>query len=208
MHFQRNTSPRTLLPTLNISLRESVRWLELTFFMACFEGVSNRKEWWSNSEPTRESGNCRHDPIDLAEGWRTKWWPNQQYSFFLALSEVNANACCSRAQDCPPEPQLEFRRKLALKMINNNLDDDGNNMPVVEAPKLRSYTQQILTDHNLDTRPLYANRWLGSKWKLSKTQKYPKLSCRTCSFLCRTYCACNKAVPMCNNCHKLHLMEV
>ena len=101
----------------------------------------NRAKHWVD-----DHNNHRHDPIDLAEGWQTKWWLNWQYSFFLALSEVNTNACCSRAEDCPPKPQLEFRRKLALKMINNNLDDDGNNMPVVEAPKLRSYTQQVLTD--------------------------------------------------------------
>ncbi len=43
-------------------------------------------------------------------------------------------------------------------MINNKLDDDGNNIPVVGAPKLRLYTQQILTDLNLDTQPLYAYR--------------------------------------------------
>ena len=22
------------------------------------------------------NNNCRHDPIDLADTWRTKWWPN------------------------------------------------------------------------------------------------------------------------------------
>ena len=67
-----------------------------------------------------DHNNHRHDPIDLAETWQPKWWMNWQYSFFLALSEVNANTC---------------RRKLALKMINKNLEDDENNMPVGEAPK-------------------------------------------------------------------------
>ena len=56
MTFPKEYITKTLLPTLNISLKEYVRWLGLTFFMACFEGVSNRKEWWSNSEPTREPG--------------------------------------------------------------------------------------------------------------------------------------------------------
>jgi hypothetical protein len=26
---------------------------------------------------------CRHAPVDLTESWKTKWWPHQQFAFFL-----------------------------------------------------------------------------------------------------------------------------
>ena len=65
------------------------------------------------------------------------------------------------------EPQLEFRRILAVAMINNGFHDDGKNKPAVWAHILQSFTRQILTNYSLGNSPLYAYRWLGSKWKLS-----------------------------------------
>ena len=59
-------------------------------------------------------------------------------SFFLALLEVNANVCWSHARSQPQEPQLEFWRNMAIAMINNTLDDNGNTVPVLEEPRRRS----------------------------------------------------------------------
>ncbi len=28
--------------------------------------------------------NHRHSPIDLADAWQTKWWPNRQLTFFIS----------------------------------------------------------------------------------------------------------------------------
>lgn len=91
----------------------------------------------------------------------------------LAPSKANANACSTWAQDLPLEPHLEFRRTLSMTRINNSLDDDGNNKPVVETFILWYFTHHILTDHSLETWPLYANRWKGSKLKLLSYRKIP-----------------------------------
>ena len=55
-----------------------------------------------------DHNNRRHIPIDIVETGKTKWWPNQQFSFFLRLSEVNASVSCAYARGVPKEPQLEF----------------------------------------------------------------------------------------------------
>ena len=39
--------------------------------------------------------NRKQDPIDIADTWTMKWLPDKQYSLFLAMLEVNANACWS-----------------------------------------------------------------------------------------------------------------
>lgn len=56
MMFPMDSIIKTLLPMMDLSLQEYVQLLGLTFFTACFEGISNRKEWWSNTDPNLECG--------------------------------------------------------------------------------------------------------------------------------------------------------
>ena len=77
-----------------------------------------------------DHNNRRHAAIDIADMWRTKWWSNQQHSFFSALSEVSANAFWSLARSQPQEPELEFWRNMAIAMVKNTLDDNGKTVPV------------------------------------------------------------------------------
>ena len=63
-------------------------------------------------------------------------------------------------------------------------------------------------EHKMETKPLYALKWLGTKWKMSKTDQYLCLMCYMCGFKCRTFCTCDQIITMCNDCHKLHLMEL
>ena len=39
------------------------------------KGHNKTKHW------VDDHNNRRHDPIDISEMWRTKWWPNLQFSF-------------------------------------------------------------------------------------------------------------------------------
>ena len=63
---------------------------------------------------------------------------------------------------------------------------------------------KTISEHKVETKPLYALKWLGTKWKVSKTDQYPHLMCCMCSFKCRTFFTCNWAITMCNDCHKQH----
>ncbi len=73
-----------------------------------------------------DHNNCRHDPIGLEQTWRTKWWPTQQFTFLVAIAEVNAINSWARARKAPAEPTLEFCKQLVEKMIHNKLDNNGN----------------------------------------------------------------------------------
>jgi len=63
----------------------------------------NRAKHWVD-----DSNNRRHDPIALSDVWRTKWWPNRQFTFLLEVAEANAANARARARKEKAEPQLEF----------------------------------------------------------------------------------------------------
>ncbi len=52
--------------------------------------------------------NCHHDPIALEDVWGTKWWPTQQFTFLLSVTEVNAVNMQAHARKETAEPQLTF----------------------------------------------------------------------------------------------------
>ncbi|KAL7467273.1 hypothetical protein ACHAXS_007534 [Conticribra weissflogii] len=154
-----------------------------------------------------DHNNRRHDPIGLEQTWRTKWWPTRQFTFLLAIAEVNAVNSRARARKEPAEPQLKFRRELAEGMINNNLDNAGNVIVVPAAmPRQRRSTR---ANHVLESRPVFRGKWDISKNKWSKAkQKYQKVRCDFCGFKCRTFCTCDKKVTMCVNCFADHKPRV
>ena len=66
--------------------------------------------------------------MGLESAWATKWWPHQQFTYFLSIAEVNALNSQARARGKPAQPTLECRKKLARQMLTNKLDDDGRVM--------------------------------------------------------------------------------
>ena len=150
----------------------------------------------------------RHSPINLAEIWKTQWWPHRQFTFVLGIAEVNAANLRGRARDEKAEPVLQFRKKLALLLLDNKIDENGRIEAAVH-PLLRPRMTPT-SDHTLLVRPSFTGRWTGVKW--SKTQqKHQKSTCHggnNCRNRMRTYCACNKGVPLCSSCHTLHVMTV
>ncbi len=59
-----------------------------------------------------DSNNQQHDPIALSDVWRTKWWPNCQFTFLLEVAKANAENARACAKLVKAEPQLEFCRAL------------------------------------------------------------------------------------------------
>ena len=74
---------------------------------------------------------------------------------------MNATACQSHARSPQQEPQLEFWKRMAILMINNTLDDNENTDPVLEGPRRRSMAHKTIGEHKMETKPLYASKWLG-----------------------------------------------
>lgn len=60
--------------------------------------------------------------------------------------------------------------------------------------------------HELCTRPPFTGRWKteNNMWTEIKT-KYAKIKCALCNTKIRTYCKCDKKVPMCTECYGIHI---
>merc|ERR1712194_256030 len=70
-----------------------------------------------------------------------KWWPTRQFTVICSVAEANAVQSRARAMDETSTPQLEFRRALAMKMLNNNIRVDG---VTVGAPTVTPSTLMLL----------------------------------------------------------------
>ena len=160
----------------------------------------NQSKHWVDDHNQR-----RQAPIDLADCWKTQWWPHRQFAFFLAISETNAANSRARAKGDLAEPQLQFRKALAFCMLENTLNDAG--VIVRQVERCLRTRDAVLAEHVLVTRPDKSGRWLGTRWSKTK-QVHQKSHCHGCNFRMRTYCTCNKAVPMCFRCHVKHVLDV
>ena len=153
-----------------------------------------------------DNNNRRHDPISISDAWQTKWWPHCQMAFLLGISEVNAVNAKARATKKPAEPQLIFRKKLALKMMTNQLLNDGSNPGSPRKLKRRSTIESTMMTHEFQTKPPFAGVWKGCRSTQVKP-KYQKYGC-LCGMQCCTYCKCNKCQPMCVACFDEHMLAL
>ena len=152
--------------------------------------------------------NRRHDPIGLEEVWATKWWPNRQFTFLMLVTEVNAIQSRARARKLPAESQMEFRRKLAMKMLENKVNETGES-PMSPMRRRKRALDEVEDPHQCMTRPLNTGKWDFKQNRWSQTKSlYSKMACIECGQLCRTYCACNKSKTMCLPCWGDHKKAV
>ena len=107
-----------------------------------------------------------------------KWWPNRVFAFIIAITEVNTNL--AHGWFCGPEgtkkalPSIEFRKKLAFEMMNNELDDDGH---VGESPSVkRSRKRSEIVGHAFESIPPFCGQWVNGSWTKVGT-KYLQKTC-------------------------------
>ena len=128
-------------------------------------------------------------------------------TFTFIFSVVEANAVYSRAcgRKAIHEPQLEFCSKLPLRMLEKNLDDEGVSINYHILHKKRSRGPGS-PGHELVSRPTHTGMWNTGDNVWTKTKiEYVKIKCATCKTNIRTYCNCNKKVPMCTQCYWVHI---
>ena len=62
--------------------------------------------------------NRKHAPISIESTWETKFWPDRNFAWYLAVTEVNtALADGNFRKGGKLIPTLQFRRKLAHDMM-------------------------------------------------------------------------------------------
>ncbi len=95
-----------------INIQEFYVWLGCIFYMACFQGIGDRNQWWSSA------------PIDQFKG--APFWLRFTHQM-VGQSSVHHPLVRGRGQcqKAPAEPMLDFQRQLAKMMLENRLDTHG-----------------------------------------------------------------------------------
>ena len=75
--------------------------------------------------PVDNHSNRRHAPISIERTWATKFWTDRNFAWHLAVTEVNtALADGHFRKGGKLIPTLQLRRKLAHRMMKNNIGGD------------------------------------------------------------------------------------
>ena len=155
-----------------------------------------------------DHNNLRHSTPSLEETWITHRWPNRVFSFILAVCEVNAFLAYKyfilKEQDSGTKALSlhQFRRKLAMSLIYNDMIDDKK-----KGTRLKKRKRS--NDHDLLTAPPYAKKFSRGKWDKSSKFKYQQFTCKTpgCTTRIRTFCKCARAHWMCHSCYTNHIID-
>ena len=69
-----------------------------------------------------DHNNWRHAPISLEMIWATKFWIYHNFSWYIAVSEVNTALESGHFQnDEVVKPSLDFRRDLEIEFLENKI---------------------------------------------------------------------------------------
>ncbi len=100
-------------------------------------------------------------------------------------------------------PTLEFRKKLAMRMMTNKLGDNG----VAAASPVRTRAR-LSIDHVLSKRAKKEGKWNPSTRKFNVvTMLYVARPCSICRANTRDYCSCDPGRDLCQVCFGRHLQE-
>ncbi len=72
----------------------------------------NKSKHWVD-----DANNQRHSLIDLSYSWLTKWWPNQEFTFFLGVAQVNVLSSHAYERRQSEETMMTFWKNLAIQML-------------------------------------------------------------------------------------------
>eukprot|EP00980_Cylindrotheca_fusiformis_P024084 scaffold11524_cov91-Cylindrotheca_fusiformis.AAC.3 len=138
----------------------------------------------------------RHQPISLEVVWGTKWWPNRVFAFLLSITEVNVMLASVAFGGAEQLPMLEFRKKFAYALINNDY--------------LREEQEELRRSGRLlvENRHKLAVLEPGKKFKnfeiVDAQSLYPQAKCAHCPRRTRNYCTCSIGVLRCKFCYPIH----
>ena len=128
------------------------------------------------------------------------------FSFLLALTEVNCYLVFRFFvwDDKEKIDFMSFRSRLAWSLITNEFRETS------ESCNTRSKRKKRTEQHELQTAPPHAKKWLGTKWDKTCSQEYQQHRCKWpgCKKKVRTYCLCSVGHWMCKSCFVEHILDV
>ena len=69
-----------------------------------------------------DHNNWRHAPISLGRTWKTKFWPDRNFDWYLAMSKVNTALESDHFQnDGVVQPSMDFRRDFSIECLDNTI---------------------------------------------------------------------------------------
>ena len=167
-----------------------------------------------------DHNHLRHSVPSIEGTWVTSRWACRVFSFILAISEVNTYLAFKyfiwggkdeNEEDGNSEkgkvPTLhEFRRKLALELINNEFLPQTQDSAKKQPPR----GVKIAVKHTLKTAPNFASYYRGYRWVCRAKSKYQQYTCKRygCTRRIRTYCSCEPSYWLCKECHLDHCVSV
>ena len=172
------------------------------------ETFANHYLYWHAVD---DHNNLRHSQPSIESTWITHRWVIRVFSFILAISEVNTFLAFRYFvwKEEPDKMTLhQFRRKLALSLINNEyLHTDEDGAKILRRKSKRKLDQLQSTDHVLLSAPPHAKKIYREKWQLTSKAKYQQFTCKHvgCSNKTRNYCKCNPGYWICRACHPIHI---
>ena len=156
----------------------------------------NRAKHWVD-----DVNNRRHAPIGLEEMWRTKWWPNRQFTFLLSVAKVNSVQARARGRNEVAEGTLTFWRQLAMQMLKNKIG-------VVAAPSPRRVWTRTSTDHVHRKQKKNEGTWNYTTRRFTRRKtEYIHHPCSECGKTTRNYCQCDPGRALCAMCFGVHSRE-
>ena len=173
--------------------------------------VSQLKYWKTFGSHSRHHhqvdnhNNRSNAPISLERKWVTKFWPNRNFAWYLAVTEVNTALTDGHFRKGGNLiPTLQFRRKLAHKMMENtirvNTVDYGR-------PRSSTCTPAIVTG---DLQKVKNHEWRYDKKEKRVKQEYQKQRCansETCNQWTRSFLKCTLGLFLWNLCFVEHKFE-
>ena len=165
-----------------------------------------------------DHNNLRHATPSIESTWLTQRWAIRVFSFLLAISEVNTFLSFrffvwSQNPSIPKLSLLEFRRKLAVQLIDNDHWKEEQERKVSHSDNRRRKKHKQYHNHHFShqllTAPAHASFFTENKWHCNNKTKYPQFVCKAagCKKRIRTYCSCFEGQWMCNEHFLIHLQK-
>ena len=123
------------------------------------------------------------------------------------MAESNTVYSRAQARKAPSTPQLEVHQTLAMQLMQNTICNDG--LIVRHRGMVATRTRaEDEAGHELCTRAPFTGGWnTGINTWAKVTTRYAKLKCAGCNTKIRTFCRCNKKLPMCTECYGMHISQ-
>jgi hypothetical protein len=160
-----------------------------------------------------DNNHFRQGIASIEDGWATKKYHHRMFAVALGMCETNSKLAHDYFKQVPTSEKLtnvQWRQRLIDDLLRLYP------IPEVASPQKKQRTSAdldvALSGHCHVTKPLHAGDYVGrgagliDGFRRCKKQ-YQQVACKglRCGKPCRTYCACDKAIPLCATCYALHL---